>query len=245
MTKSDVKYIQSLAHKKQREEEGLFVVEGVKMVDELLINFPDRIVRLCATEAWINQRKEIVKKYHLIDCVDLETLEKISFLQTPNEVVALVSMPKRNVLPSISTGITIILDQIQDPGNLGTIIRSADWFGIKQIICSPDTADAYAPKVVQAAMGSMMRVEVFYLELKDFLNTVSNVPIFSAELNGESIFEVEFPKPMLLVVGNESKGVSNQISKLATRKINIPRLGQADSLNVSIATAIILAQATR
>jgi TrmH family RNA methyltransferase len=245
MTKSDVKYIQSLAHKKQRDEEGLFVVEGVKMVDELLLNFPDRIIKIYATETWINDREEIVKKYNFCDCIDLVSLERISFLQTPNEVLALVSIPTTEMIPSISNWLTLVLDQIQDPGNLGTIIRTADWFGIKQIICSIDTSDAFSPKVVQASMGSLMRLNIFYLELESFLKNLGEVPIYTAELNGESLFDLEFRQPMVLVIGNESKGVSEKISKLATKKVTIPKFGNAESLNASVATGIILSRITR
>jgi len=245
MTKSDIKYIQSLAHKKQREEEGLFVVEGVKMVDELLLNFPDRIIKVYATETWINDRTEIVKKYKLFDCIDLESLERISFLHTANEVVALVSMPTVDMVPSFSNGVTLVLDQIQDPGNLGTIIRTADWFGVNQIICSVDTSDAFSPKVVQASMGSLMRLNIFYLELEPVLKHLCEVPIYTAELNGESLFDFEFRLPSVLVIGNESRGVSEKISKLATKKITIPKLGNAESLNASVASGIILSHAFR
>jgi TrmH family RNA methyltransferase len=245
MTKSDVKYIQSLAHKKQREEEGLFVVEGVKMVDELLLNFPDRIVRIFASESWINDRKKIIKKYNSIDCIELDALDKISFLQTPNEVLALVSMPATEITPSISKGVTLVLDQIQDPGNLGTIIRTADWFGVKQIICSNDTSDAFAPKVVQATMGSLMRLNIFYLDVGSFLKTLDGISIYTAELNGESVYEAEFKQPMILVIGNESRGVSENISRFANKKITIPKVGNAESLNASVAAGIILSQATR
>jgi len=245
MTKSDIKYIQSLAHKKQREEEGLFVVEGVKMVDELLLNFPDRIIKVYATETWINDRTEIVKKYKLFDCIDLESLERISFLHTANEVVALVSMPTVEMVPSFSNGVTLVLDKIQDPGNLGTIIRTADWFGVNQIICSVDTSDAFSPKVVQASMGSLMRLNIFYLELEPVLKHLCEVPIYTAELNGESLFDFEFRLPSVLVIGNESRGVSEKISKLATKKITIPKLGNAESLNASVASGIILSHAFR
>ena len=245
MTKSDIKYIQSLAHKKKREEEGLFVVEGVKMVDELLLNFPDRIIKVYATETWINDRTEIVKKYKLFDCIDLESLERISFLHTANEVVALVSMPTVDMVPSFSNGVTLVLDQIQDPGNLGTIIRTADWFGVNQIICSVDTSDAFSPKVVQASMGSLMRLNIFYLELEPVLKHLCEVPIYTAELNGESLFDFEFRLPSVLVIGNESRGVSEKISKLATKKITIPKLGNAESLNASVAAGIILSHAFR
>jgi TrmH family RNA methyltransferase len=245
MTKSDIKYIQSLAHKKKREEEGLFVVEGVKMVDELLLNFPDRIIKVYATETWINDRTEIVKKYKLFDCIDLESLERISFLHTANEVVALVSMPTVEMVPSFSNGVTLVLDQVQDPGNLGTIIRTADWFGVNQIICSVDTSDAFSPKVVQASMGSLMRLNIFYLELEPVLKHLCEVPIYTAELNGESLFDFEFRLPSVLVIGNESRGVSEKISKLATKKITIPKLGNAESLNASVASGIILSHAFR
>ncbi len=245
MTKSDVKYIQSLAHKKHRQEEGLFVVEGVKMVDELLHDFPERIVRIYATENWISSRKEIVKKHILFDSIDALTLAKISFLQTPNEVIALVSLPTQSSDISVNEGITLVLDQIQDPGNLGTIIRTADWFGVKQIICSNDTSDAFAPKVVQSSMGSLMRLNICHLELEEFFNSFDGIPIYTAELNGDSVFDVVFNQPLILVIGNESKGVSGNISKLATKKILIPRIGHAESLNASIATGIILSQMTK
>ena len=245
MTKSDVKYIQSLAHKKHRQEEGVFVVEGVKMVDELLHDFPERIVRIYATENWIITRKEIVKKHILFDSIDDLTLAKISFLQTPNEVVALVSLPTKPSHVAVNEGITLVLDQIQDPGNLGTIIRTADWFGVKQIICSSETSDAFAPKVVQSAMGSLMRLDIRHLELEEFFNAFDGIPIYTAELNGDAVFNITFKQPLILVIGNESKGVSGNISKLATRKIKIPRIGQAESLNAGIATGIILSQITR
>ena len=172
-------------------------------------------------------------------------LHVISFLHTANEVVALVSMPTVEMVPSFSNGVTLVLDQIQDPGNLGTIIRTADWFGVNQIICSVDTSDAFSPKVVQASMGSLMRLNIFYLELEPVLKHLGEVPIYTAELNGESLFDFEFRLPSVLVIGNESRGVSEKISKLATKKITIPKLGNAESLNASVASGIILSHAFR
>lgn len=245
MTKSDVKYIQSLVHKKHRLEEGLFVVEGVKMVDELLIDYPERIKTLYATRNWINAHEKFTKSHFPIVEVDEKDLERITFLQTPNEVLALVSLPEEDQGPLSDTGIILVLDQLQDPGNLGTIIRTADWFGVKKIFCSPDTCDAYAPKVVQSSMGSLMRMDIKYIELESFLASVNGLSIYSAELSGRSVFEVNFNEPLVLVIGNESRGVSASISDLANEKIMIPRFGDTESLNASIATGIILSHIKR
>jgi TrmH family RNA methyltransferase len=245
LSKSDVKYIQSLAHKKYRDQDGVFIVEGVKMVEELISHFPERIVRIFATKNWFEQHGQFVKKITNLVLLEQFELEKISFLKTPNDVVALVSMEQLVDLKEFSSGITVVLDKLQDPGNLGTIIRSCDWFGIKNIVCSQDTVDAFSPKVVQASMGSIMRLNVIYKNLSDFFSQYKHLPIYSAELAGESVFEVDFIKPSILIIGNESKGVSPEITSFATKHIMIPRIGMAESLNAAVASSIILSCMTR
>lgn len=245
LSKSDVKYIQSLSHKKYRDQEAVFIVEGVKMVLELINSFPERIVRIFATNLWFREHLQIVKNLTDIQIIEPFELQKLSFLKTPNEVLALVSANKIDDFNPLSDGVTVVLDQLQDPGNMGTIIRSCDWFGIKNIVCSLDTVDAYAPKVVQSSMGSIMRLNIFYKNLPDFFFQHRQIPTYSAELSGESVFEISFETPSILIIGNESKGVSDEITMFASKKIMIPRIGNAESLNAAVASSIILSLMTR
>lgn len=237
ISKNEAKYIQSLYHKKTRYEEKLFVVEGVKMVEELLASaFITR--KIYATAKW--------KHNHKIDCIEIteDELAKISNLQTPNEVLAIVEMPERNIHQNICDNFCIALDNIQDPGNLGTIIRLADWFGIKHIIASEETVDCYNPKVVQSTMGSIMRVEVFYTNLESFFS--NNKPdVFGALLNGKSMYDFSPVQKGVLLIGNESKGISTELISFIKHPISIPRKGNAESLNAAVATGIILSQLLR
>lgn len=245
ITKSEIKYIQSLAHKKFRESENLFVVEGVKIIRELLDNSAQCLKKIYAVSSWIEQHRTLVPDH--VDLVEVEPyeLDKISFLQQPNEVLALVSIPGEASHRTVFQGVTIVLDKVQDPGNLGTIIRTADWFGVDQIVCSTDTADAFNPKVVQSAMGSIMRINIFYTDISRFINTCKSIPVYAAVLNGVSIYETTFDQPSILVIGNESKGISNEILRIVSNKITIPRTGAAESLNAAVATAVILAEMNR
>lgn len=245
LSKSDVKYIQSLAYKKYRDEAGVFVMEGVKMIEELIEAFPERVQRVYATETWAKQHPKIAEGINELILVEPFELEKISFLTTPNEVLALVSKNTLEENSNFNNGITVVLDQIQDPGNLGTIIRTCDWFGVNNIVCSIDTVDAFMPKVVQSSMGSILRLDIFYKNLSSFLLENTEVPIYAAELGGKSIHEISYSNPAFLIIGNESKGISKEISCIATQKIMIPRLGNAESLNAAVATAIILSCMTK
>ena len=240
ISKSDIKYIQSLAHKKFRDEECLFIVEGVKMVEELILSASDNIDRIFATKSWVQRQIPTSIINELTVVIEEHELAKISQLKTPNEVLALVKFPKFQKEYRIDKVLTLVLDQIQDPGNLGTIIRTCDWFGVNQIICSLDTVDIYNPKVIQSAMGSIMHVEVLYRSLPIFLSTVKDIPIYAAVLNGKSIHDIAVAKPSLLLIGNESNGISKEVLAFATEKITIPKLGQAESLNAAIASGIIL-----
>lgn len=245
ISKSDVKYIQSLAHKKFREEEGVFVIEGTKMVGELIQEFPDKIVHLYATQQWVD---EVVREKILdskISVIDEMTLGKISQLKSPNQVVAVVKIPTHQSKDNSTSKLTLVLDQIQDPGNLGTIIRTCDWFGVQSIVCSLDTVDAYNPKTVQSAKGSLLRMNIQYADLITYLSSKKGVAIYAAALNGNSIYEIEVKEPSIIIVGNEASGISKEVMVLANQTITIPKIGKAESLNAGIATAIILSHFTK
>ncbi|MEN9372281.1 MAG: hypothetical protein RLZZ64_1356 [Bacteroidota bacterium] len=245
ITKSDVKYIQSLAHKKFREEEGVFVIEGTKMVGELIQEFPDKIVHLYATQQWVD---EVVREKILdskISVIDEMTLGKISQLKSPNQVIAVVKIPTHLAKDNSTSKLTVVLDQIQDPGNLGTIIRTCDWFGVQNIVCSLDTVDAYNPKTVQSAKGSLLRMNIQYADLITYLSSKKGVAIYAAALNGNSIYEIEVKEPSIIIVGNEASGISKEVMVLANQTITIPKIGKAESLNAGIATAIILSHFTK
>lgn len=240
ISKSDVKYIQSLSHKKFREEEGVFIVEGVKMVNELIEEFPSQIMHIYALQGWVDHHPELTSLNSPYSIISEQELGRISHLTTANEVLCLVSIPKSQVDFTKPTGITLVLDQIQDPGNLGTIIRTCDWFGIHHIICSTDTVDAYNPKTVQSAKGSLLRVKITYTELGTYFSAIKEVPVYAAVLGGQSIQEVKFIQPAVLIIGNEANGISAEVLRYATEKIAIPKLGKAESLNAAIASAIII-----
>ena len=245
ITKSDIKYIQSLAHKKFREEEGVFIIEGVKMVGELIQEFPETIVNLYATQHWVNENcPQELTGFHVI-VIDEITLGKISQLKTPNQVVAVVKIPKQIPQSNPLGNWVLVLDQIQDPGNLGTIIRTCDWFGIENIVCSLDTVDAYNPKTVQSAKGSLLRINIQYFDLITFLSSKKGVPVYAAALDGTSIHTIDVEGPAIIVIGNEANGISKEILAFATQKITIPKIGKAESLNAGIATAIILSNLVR
>jgi TrmH family RNA methyltransferase len=239
ITKTEVKYIQSLAHKKFRDEEKTLVAEGVKMVDELLSNFPDQIKKIYATAEWLKDGRKIPKG---ISCIEVEQyeLDKLTFLKQANQVLALVHLPALKIHSPI--GALLILDQIQDPGNLGTLIRTCDWFGISGIVCSPDTADAFSPKVVQSTMGSIFRIPVLYTDLVPYLEKMKDMPVFGATLDGDSMGNIAFSKPCCLVIGNESKGISSPVLAAVSQRVSIPRRGGAESLNAAVAAAILLSK---
>jgi TrmH family RNA methyltransferase len=171
-------------------------------------------------------------------------LEKMSMLQTPNQVLAVAMMPQKKEALELAGPLTIVLDGIQDPGNMGTIIRTADWFGITQIVASEDTVDVYNPKVIGATMGSFMRVTVTYKNLADWMPTVK-LPVYGALLEGENVFTIKTPQKGLLVIGSEGKGIRENILDLITHPVTIPKTGGAESLNAGIAAGIIVAQLTR
>lgn len=236
LSKNQVKYIQTLYHKKFRDAESVFLAEGPKLVNELLhSNF--EVMKVYSTVPLHTGKAEVV-------LIDESDLNKISLLSTPNEMLAIVRQQKPMQEPLLAQKISLVLDGIQDPGNLGTIIRIADWFGVHQIIASKDTVDFYNPKVVQSSMGSITRVNIWYTSLEEWLPALS-VPVFGAMLSGENLFTVEKPSEAVLVIGNESQGIREGISSFIQHPLTIPKKGGAESLNAAVATGIILSQLTK
>ena len=233
LTKIDIKLIKSLKYRKHRVENNLFVIEGLKIINE-----------------FINSDWE-VKKIFLTNDTDLNTnlnlnyisnsdLKRISFLKSPNKVLALVKIPKLN--KNIKGRLIIALDGVQDPGNLGSIIRLADWFGVSNILCSKNCVDVYNPKVVQSTMGSILRVSINYVDLKKEIQNLSKHKLFSCVLDGRNINDIDINGNSIILFGNESKGISEELISLSKNKISIPKLSSSkiDSLNVSNACAIVL-----
>lgn len=234
LSKNELKYIQSLCQKKQRAEEGLFLAEGPKLVGELL-NSDYQVEKLYATSEWLSENP-----------VDIDTtavseieLAKMSTLQTPNEVLVICRQKKDLGEPIFKNKVSIVLDGLQDPGNMGTIIRIADWFGIHQIIASEDTVEFYNPKVIQSTMGSFIRVKCWYRNLPVLLSSVE-LPIYGALLKGQSVNQLSPLKEGIIVIGNESKGIRDPVLPFISKAITIPRIGQAESLNAAVATGILL-----
>lgn len=237
LSQNKIKQIRGLHQKKNREEQGLFLVEGEKMVLEVLRNSP-QLVRYCVVvEGFEN---ELVNKVESFVC-SAEELKKISTLTTPNKLIAVVE--KLTFLPE-NQSLILALDSIQDPGNLGTIIRTADWFGIKRIVCSKTTVDCYNTKVIQASMGSFLRVEVVYLDLHDYLSK-SDLPVYGALLEGENVYQSKLNTPGILLMGNEGNGISEDLKQFITDPVTIPQFGSAESLNVAVATSILLSEFSR
>jgi RNA methyltransferase, TrmH family len=234
LSKNEVKYIQSLYHKKQRIQEGLFVAEGIKLVNEFLAsNFIVHTVYTLQENMPINIGD--------VNCkiVTQTELQSISNLQTPNGMLAVVQQQTPSTQPVFTNKLTLVLDGIQDPGNMGTILRIANWFGITQIIASNNTVEIYNPKVVQSTMGSIIQTKVWYKDLPIFLQSIS-IPIYGAVLNGASIYTTPKPKEGILIIGNEGNGISNDVLPFITHAITIPKIGEAESLNAAVATGIIL-----
>ena len=238
VTKSELKYIQSLSDKKVRLETGCFIAEGVKLVGEMIAaGYPLKAVY--ALDSWESPDTSLE-----VTRIEAFELEKMSMLQTPNQVLAVAMMPQKKEVLNLEGPLTIVLDGIQDPGNMGTIIRTADWFGITQIVASEDTVDVYNPKVIGATMGSFMRVSVTYKNLAEWLPTIK-LPVYGALLEGENVFTIKTPQKGLLVIGSEGKGIRENILDFITHPVTIPKIGEAESLNAGIAAGIIVAQLTR
>jgi RNA methyltransferase, TrmH family len=254
LSRNQVKHIHSLKLKKQREKQKQFIAEGSKLVLDLLAS-DYHICELFATSEWINLHSDFFHAKKLLPVsVREDELSRITVLTTPSPVLAIVSIPETVINPgSFTSKLILALDDIRDPGNLGTIIRIADWFGISAVICSETTVDLYNPKVVQATMGSIARVPVYYTNLESFLSGLKEtVKIYGSFLEGENIYTMELPEKGVIVIGNESNGISGNVAKFITGKIHIPSFSDgrgsgthAESLNASVATAILCSEFKR
>ncbi len=239
LSKAQNKYIRSLSQQKYRNEHQVFVAEGDKIALEWLNSDAD-IKMIVGLQDWIARHQASIKKHPhaTVHVVEPHILEAISTLKTPNMVLLVVGMPTKKHLNSYKW--CLVLDDIQDPGNMGTIIRIADWFGWEQVVCSPGCVDVYNPKVIQSAMGGHLRVNIIVQDLSAYLQQADK-PVFAAALQGDNIYQLPVQKEGILVIGNESKGISENIMKLATRKITIPRRGGAESLNAGVSAGILCA----
>lgn len=249
--KNTIKLIKSLSSKKNRIKENLFLVEGDKNVTEVLKS-AFGVEKLFATSDYLSKNTLFTKHVKLVSEVSKSEINKASLLQHPQNCIALCRLPKEINLPDeLENNLSVFLDEIQDPGNLGTIIRICDWFGIRQLFCSPNTADMYNPKVIQASMGSFCRLQITrtsFFEVAEIARK-SGAPVYGAYLEGENIYTENLPKKALLVMGNEGNGIGFELEKGIDKKIKIPNFSaeveSAESLNVSVATAIICAEFKR
>ena len=238
ITNNQIKFVRSLHFKKNRDVHNCFIVEGEKMVDELLKS-EFKVQSVFATKDWKNPAIDNEKVQYISE----KQLERISALKSPNKLIAVVEKSNDNFeISSIHKGLTLVLDDISNPGNLGTIIRLCDWFGIRNIICSRNSVELYNPKVIQATMGSFLRANVYYTDIVGLIKQMpSNFPIYGSFMEGENIKNVDLEENALLIMGNESIGISEKLQQLVSKRIAIKSdKSKAESLNVAIAAAILL-----
>lgn len=237
VTKNQIKLVVSLKQKKYRSQHRLFVVEGEKVVNELL-QAGAKPFKVFVDDA------VLMGKFKDADVVPSKILKQMSSLTRPNGVLGVFYMTESQ--KDIVDDWVVVLDAVRDPGNLGTIIRLCDWFGVTQLVCSPDTVDCYNPKVLQATMGSIARVNIVYVDLEDYLQK-TNLPIYGAYMDGKPVYEADLAKKGVLVMGNEANGISDKVGQFVTKRISIPQFGgaTAESLNVATATAILLNEIRR
>ena len=249
LSKNKIKWIHSLEHKKFRKETGCFLAEGNKLVADMLPYFECEF--LLSESSWLATQGDIQVKEHVM--AEEGDIQRASLLKTPQNVLAVFKQPVYELnTDDLKTKLSLVLDGIQDPGNLGTIIRLADWFGIEDVICSPDTVDVYNPKTMQATMGALARVRTHYTELSpllDYFHKDSSFPIYGTFLEGENLYAKTLSPNGIIIMGNEGNGISPEIESLITQKIHIPNFPQeretSESLNVAVATAIVCAEFRR
>ncbi|MDR1371562.1 MAG: RNA methyltransferase [Dysgonamonadaceae bacterium] len=245
--KNKIKFIRSLEMKKFRSESGCFLAEGNKLVSDILPYFDCEL--LVARTSWIAAQGNINSR-ELIEAEGSD-IKRASLLKTPQDVLAVFRLPSYNIeMKSLQDELSLVIDGVQTPGNLGTIVRIADWFGIRTVVCSPDSADVFSPKTVQATMGAIARVKVIYTDLPEFLDSFSNtVPVYGAFLEGKNIYREELTSNGLIVIGNEGNGIRDEVAKRITNRLHIPSFPPdnetGESLNVAAATAIICAEYRR
>ena len=238
LSKAQIKYIQSLQHKKYRQKSSQYTAEGDKIVQELVLS--GNVLEVYATEDWAAEHEALLAKFPKLklEIVEPAVLKQLSALTTPNRAMALLDIPSAPAPEPVSGTLALALETIQDPGNMGTLIRIADWFGIPQLICSPDSVDVYNPKTIQATMGSITRVQIIESEIIPLLQE-AKVPSYAATLQGRDITKFDKISEGIILIGNESRGLSNAVIENSTYSITIPRLGGAESLNAAVAAGII------
>jgi TrmH family RNA methyltransferase len=241
LSKSQISFIKSLHQKKYRKENGVFIIEGIKSIKEF-IHSNYQINTIYYDPTYFQSLPKFPANIKLFEVNNVE-LAKISTLQAPQGILAIVNTPLAQKLSHnlLKGKFSLVLDDVQDPGNLGTIIRTADWFGIDQIICSEQTVEAYNPKTVQSTMGSLARMNIFYTNLDELLRDVK-LPVFGALLTGNNIYDVNWGAEGLILLGNEGHGISENLIKKITIPVTIPRIGQAESLNVAVSAAIFCSE---
>ena len=247
ISRTRIKWIKSLEMRKYRLQEKAFVAEGPKLVGELLpYSTP---LYIAATKDWLDANRHLLRAVKEVDEVSQTELERASLLRTPQSVLAVMPIPERRLdISSLQKKLVIALDSVQDPGNLGTILRIADWFGIHEVLCSEGTADVYNPKCVQSCMGALARVKVFYCNLPEVLGQVE-MPVFGTFLDGTDIYKEELSQQGIIVMGNEGNGISQPVAKLVNRRLYVPNYPKGalttESLNVAVATGIVCAEFRR
>lgn len=244
LSKSQIGFIKSLHQKKYRKENRIFITEGIKSIVEFIQSSYQihSIYYLASHRSLLPDLPANIKLFE----VNNAELDKISTLATPQGILALINMPEEHPVDRaiLKNTFTLVLDGVQDPGNLGTIIRTADWFGFKQIICSANTVEVYNPKTVQSTMGSLARVKVYYEDLTLFLKN-SDLPVYGAMLDGQNVYETAWGQEGLLILGNEGQGISGEVIKMIGVPVTIPRIGAAESLNVAVSAAIFCSDIIR
>lgn len=246
LSKNRIKYIHSLELKKNRKADKVFLAEGPKLVDDLLGHFPCNF--LIATSEWLSQKENLPVED--VTEVSADELARASLLKTPQQVLAVFQQPDEELdISVISRSLCLALDDVQDPGNLGTIIRLADWFGIEHIFCSPNTVDVFNPKTVQATMGGIARVKLHYTPLPELISALKDVPVYGTFLDGTNIYDQPLSSHGLIVMGNEGNGIGKEVEQFINRKLYIPNYPAnretSESLNVAIATAVVCAEFRR
>jgi RNA methyltransferase, TrmH family len=247
LSKNNIKFINSLRAKKYRNEAGLFIAEGERLIEDI-VNSPLQVKAIYHTPKW---GKKGAAKFE-DNAISEDEMKKISGLSTPSNVLALVEIPDHSLsIEAIYDSLSLALDGVQDPGNMGTIIRLADWFGIDTILCSNDTVDAYSPKVIQSCMGAISRVKIYYEELPQILKSIDSIklPVYGTFMEGFSIYEEKLSKHGIIVMGNEGNGISPEVEKHISKKIHIPNFANnrttVESLNVAMAAAVVLSEFRR
>ncbi len=243
LSKNTLKYIQSLKQKKFRQMYNNFVVEGEKMATEIIQHQGLNIEGIYALDAWISENHAILTTFNeVLHPISRKDLERISSLKTPNQVLIVCKAPTYELdLPTINNSLTLFLDDLQNPGNMGSILRIADWYGLPYVFCSEKCVDVYNPKVIQASMGAFLRVKIVSTGFFDLQKKCADLPYFAAVLEGEDVFKANLPANGMLIIGNEGAGVSKKIMNHATHLIKIPKgkNGGAESLNAAVATGIL------